>query len=501
LIAASKWGLDISLTCVQKILVDLIAESFSYDGIYKNSLDKEIRIIKSLLGISGSHAKLWLPPDSEIISNDPFKVQFNSPINEFLCIAGRRSGKSTLAAILLSWIARRISRDIQFLDSVPILPGTTISLLNVASEIRQAKIIQRYLAAYLSKLGLIRPEIEPSEKIPINIKSDHFSLLYETLTSSARSARGRTSACICLDEFAHFQKSNGPLADRSMWYALAPSVATFGKKSLKVITTSPNGRSGVVWDLFKMRGEREGMLTVQLPTWELNPNVPRSQLEAEFERDEHYARQEYGAEFLEPDGQFLRWEDIRECVKEIKNDKQAQMHIHVDIGLVHDATAIAMGYLLNEKPVICMVEKYRGSHENPLPVGFIENRIIELANNYDIAEVTFDQFQSSHIIERLNGKGIRASQINISQKTDSEIYGTLRDLIRNHDVILPDNEELIHELSTLTCVPVSYGFKVEAVYGETDDMADAVACCVWSLVRGRLKWRDEFRVIEERRDL
>ena len=502
LIAESPAGLGIPFTPVQRLIIALIGESRGYHSPDNFDETETTNELENLLGHNDESPRLWLPPDARIDrKSGSLKIEFDSPITLLLCVAGRRSGKTTIASILMSWLAWLILRNPEFLAHVPLLPGSIISLLNAACDTAQSKILFRMLISNLSVLGLIQDESVTSEKARIG------RLLIESLSSSARSSRGRTACGVCLDEFAHFQRTSGPLADRTIWTALVPSLATFGDKGLAVITTSPAGRSGVVWDLFCRRGTRPGMLTVQLPTWVMNPNVPREKLEDEFSSDENLARQEYGAEFLAPHGRFLKPDEIRACVRTVEPPKgKIPRRMHVDLGLRHDATAIAVGRVdpgeddTDWRIVIERVEIMQADTSDPLNVGEIEILIRKIADEHKVKSITFDQHESRYLVERLNSAGYSASVVPATAKSNQEVFSYLHGLISNGQIILPDNARLIDELTSLECTPTWYGYKVEAPSGMHDDCADAVAVVAWCLARdaGGQDWIDFMDVVESR---
>jgi hypothetical protein len=496
-LAESPLGLNFALMPVQGLLLNLVGSSWRG----KVTLRRNRKALKDLLGYgAGNEQRLWLPPGVSVEARKSCaRITFESPITLLNLDAGRRSGKTTLSAILSAWLARRILLDPAFLEGVPILRGSIISILNVAPEAEQAKILFRMLVSNLETLGLMKSGREPSDTVSIS------NLLIESLNSSSRSVRGRTAVCISIDELAHFIRTAGPLADRQMWIALMPSLATFDRKSLAVVTTTPAGRSGVAWELFMQRGEREGMLTARLPSWILNPHVSKESLEPEFERDEYSARQEYGAEFLAPEKQFLRTADIRACIRtsDCTPPKNARYHLHVDLGLIHDATALALGFLEHDEEtdsrrvVIERVDVMKGSPESPVNVNEIEKRIISISESVNLGGVTFDQHQSAYLVERLKASGINAGVFAATPKSNREAYAYLRDLITTCRISLPDHDLLITELEHLECSSLPDGFKVEASSGFSDDCADAVACCAWFLsIDSSQDWKDIFGIME-----
>ena len=500
-IAESAWGLGIPLSPFQKIILGLLSACDYRSGNNLFTLRGDsTKHFRSLIGLNNGPKRIWLPPDAEIIENaDEISIGFHNPITLLLCIAGRRSGKTTIASILMASLARRLLYDPSFLEGVPILENSGISMINVACDAFQARILFRMLIGNLIKLGMLPEKSSPAERVQLG------RLIIESLSSSSRSSRGRTACGICFDEFAHFQRTNGPLSDRAVWTALTPSLATFGNKSRAVIATSPAGKSGVVWDLFEQRGDRPGMLTIQAPTWVMNPHITKEQLVTEFSRDENFARQEYGAEFLDPQGRFLNCEDIQKCVQfhSQTEHKFSEYRIHVDLGLKHDATAIAIGRLDRQdegqwRIVIEHVEIMQAGSGESLKASEIEGRILRMAEGKKIDGITFDQHQSAYLIERLRSRGYDAYEFPATSKSNQQVFSYLRDLITSGRIALTDNGRLIDELRSLECTITHSGFKVEAPYGCSDDAADAVACCAWELGRsmaGESGWKDLFSEI------
>lgn len=268
----------------------------------------------------------------------------------------------------------------------------------------------------------------------------------------------------------------------------------------------------MVWELFEERGSRQGMITFQLPTWVMNPCLSREALEGEFRRDEFLSRQEFGAEFLAPHGVFLSESDILSCVTACAGAPSAasRRHIHADLGLLHDSTAIVLGRLdVSEgegecsRVVIEDVEVLDGSEDSPVSLARVENRILALVSSAgSLGEsvrpgVTFDQHQSAFLVERLRARGIEAEVVPATQRTNQQSFSLLRELVVTRRIIFPDHPRLIHELKSLECTPTASGFRVEARRGEKDDCADAVAMCAWQLMNGaRGRWQDLLSVVE-----
>jgi hypothetical protein len=513
-LALSADGMNLRLTPVQSLILLLIGLS---RGLDKPPDAEAIGLLKRLLEGEGGTPQLWLPPGARIEGEgDNLTVHFDGPITTVLMVAGRRSGKTTVASILLAWLARRMVFDRKYVSSFHLLPNSRISVLNVACDEQQAKILFGMLVENLRRLGLGPQGMAPTQRMNLGANG---RVQVESLCSSSRTVRGRTAIGVCIDEFAHFQRTFGPLSDRAMWGAIVPSVATFGREGLVIIGTSPAGRSGVVWDLFQERGTRPGLLTLQVPTWVMNPMVPRDLIDCEYSRDENLARQEYGAEFLAPRGRYLSREDILACVRPadpMDMNLMARRHIHVDLGLVHDSTAIAL-CRIEGQPGLCSeadgfsvpdwriiverLETFQGSPDQPLSLEGVEGQITKMIaelppESAATVQVSFDQHQSSYMVERLKKAGINAILVPATEKLNQESYGLLHFLITSRRIALPDNPRLLDELAGLECTPTPRGMRVEAPVGGTDDCADALAVCAWRLVCSMSEWKDIFDIVD-----
>ena len=155
--ALSEYGLGIPLTPVQRILLGMVDASRNHpERIFQSNDEVTHELLKNLLGYGTDTQRLWLPPDARVkIKDSDLSIEFKSPITLMLCIAGRRSGKTTIASILMSILARGILKDPDFLDGVPILDDSLISLINVACDTHQAQILFQMLIRNLHMLRLL----------------------------------------------------------------------------------------------------------------------------------------------------------------------------------------------------------------------------------------------------------------------------------------------------------------------------------------------------------
>jgi hypothetical protein len=130
--------------------------------------------------------------------------------------------------------------------------------------------------------------------------------------SSARTLCGSGSIVVILDEFAYMREP------REVYYATIPATAHFSPRdsngwnptapleSRILVASTPshpdsrkNGQGDYFHDLFSVGMKDGNSLSLQIPTWELNPHIPASEYQRHFERDQLSFFVEFGAVFVD----------------------------------------------------------------------------------------------------------------------------------------------------------------------------------------------------------
>lgn len=174
----------------------------------------------------------------------------------------------------------------------------------------------------------------------------------------------------------------------------------------------------------------------------------------------------------------------------------ATRHIHIDIGLRHDALGFCMAHISGHKDVV----RRGGNGEQHLErapiytvdcilrvvpppgdeiiLGDIRRLIYELAQHgYSISSVSTDSFQSKDMIQQLNAKGFNARLVSVDTSTDP--YENLKTAFYEDRVLVYDYPILMTELRQLQRDFVRR--KVDHPQRGSKDCADALAGCVWTL--------------------
>ncbi|HEV7910048.1 MAG TPA: hypothetical protein VGP28_02965, partial [Methylocella sp.] len=191
-------------------------------------------------------------------------------------------------------------------------PGERAIILLVAADREQAKILHRYCQ------GILSPPILQSSVL--NVTASEIELkggvTIEVVTRSYRTVRGRSVCVAVLDELAFWRDDDSANPDSEVLNAVRASMATFGGDAMVIAGSSPYARRGVLWDAFRRwhaKDDHENLVWVA-PTRVMNPSVPQSFIDSEFERDPASANSEYNAEFRDDIAAFIDRDIVEGCV-------------------------------------------------------------------------------------------------------------------------------------------------------------------------------------------
>jgi hypothetical protein len=201
---------------------------------------------------------------------------------------GRRAGKSRMLAGIAVYLACCCDWS-EYLD-----PGELGVIPVLAADRRQARTTMAYVRAFLNHPELV--DLMKSEQIESILLKDN--ILIEVVTASFRTVRSRTVVSALCDEIAFWptdEASANP--DREIITALEPAMATV-PRALLLGASSPYARRGVLWEVFdRWYGQPGGPLVWRASTRTMNPTVPQSFIDQQYEQDPISAGAEYGGEF------------------------------------------------------------------------------------------------------------------------------------------------------------------------------------------------------------
>lgn len=471
------------------------------------------------------------------------KYKRGHPHNQMLLVMGRRSSKTLMVSIIAAYEAYKC---LETPEGNPhkyykLSPDKPIAILNVAvseaqamdplfKEIRSRIARSPYFsdkinhtASTLSEVYLLtdndKRENATRKAKGMSILIDG-SIVLKSGHSNSASLRGQAAICILFDEFAHFQNSSGKSSGDQVYGALVPSTRQFGMDGKVVLLSDPLGKDGMFWKLFQMSQEQdqnadgttiykhEEILALQLPTWCMNPNVEFAREELEKNEKPKNPLQFMGswaARFMGEAGALLfNQTKVEECInigwrEPKRGDPKTTYYIHLDpastshnyaLALVHCVTMKNQYGEIRRKVVVDMVKYWRPEGGIPISIHMVEKTIMDLCLRFRVGKVTFDAFQSAGTIERLRLCGIRAEETQFTPSYTTEVYGELRTLVNEGDIMLCPDQLLIGEMKNMLYKYVSRGIKrffdPKSMY-PSDDVTDAVAGASYQALTTKVK--------------
>jgi hypothetical protein len=397
--------------------------------------------------------------------------------SEASLICGRRAGKSFTLALIAVYLAA-------FRDYAPYLaPGERATILVLASDRRQARVIFRYVRALLTRVALLARMIVSETKEGIDLNN---FVTIEIGSASFRSVRGLTFAAVLADETAFWMSDDSANPDYEILNAVRPGLVTIPGAVL-LLASSPYARRGVLWDSFKRHHGKDGdpVLVWKAGSRTMNETLPARLIEEAYERDPSNAAAEFGAEFRTDIESFIAREAIDACVADgVRERPPADSVIYrafVDpSGGAGDSFTLAICHRGVDQMAILDAIRER---KPPFSPEDVVSEFAALLKSYGVSKVYGDRYAGEFPRELFRKCGITYEPTTRGAKSD--LYRELLPLINSRKVEFLDHPKLVTQLVGLERRTARSGKDSidHAPHGH-DDIANAVAGVVAHVKHG-----------------
>jgi hypothetical protein len=320
---------------------------------------------------------------------------------------------------------------------------------------------------------------------------------------------------VVLDEIAAF-KTDAELRGETRAKGSASGIYNMSKLSVmsrfpevgKVILLSfPRYKGDFIEQRYYGAKEKKEPKTwfIKAATWEVNPTIKKEDLASEYIRnpveaasrfecnppnmEDAYFRDPdlvrkafmYGENPVDEDGAYQKW---------FNNTDGKTRFVHVDLALKRDRAALSMVHCAGFKEVktlsgieqlpvinVDLVHSWEASTNQEINFASIRQMIVDLCRKFDVAQVSFDRWQSVEMIQSLKNQGINADFHSV-KKTD---YDTLMTAIYDGRLRGYWNELLVEE--ELLKLRLFGNNKIDHPNSGSKDLADAVAGAVFTCVQ------------------
>jgi len=387
---------------------------------------------------------------------------------------GRRSGKTTLAAVVCLWDAT-LRPELGSMVRV----GEVRYAVAVATNLAQARLIVSAARSIVERSRVLSGLVESMTDDEIRFRlPDGSRTAVRAFPCSSRGGRGYPISTLVLDEAAFFvSETDGFQTAERVWNALAPSTAQFGDAARIIVASTPFGQTGLFAELHgrAAAGELEGAVAQNASTRAMNPTISDAFLAAEEARDPDSFRSEYLAEFVGSGGAFIDFERVPIARPDMATDWVAGL----DPAFSRDPFGVALvgrsrgGAGL----VVGPVRALRAEGEFA-----VVDEVAAVCREFGARAVT-DQFAAAAVVDRLRTAGVDVDVHTMSAGSKTAIFQQLRAVLYGGLLALPDMPALEAELRRLR---TRFSAGSAAVYnprvgGSHGDMAQALAIAVYAL--------------------
>jgi len=386
---------------------------------------------------------------------------------EATLIVGRRGGKSFILALIAVYLSC-------FRDWRPYLsPGETGSVLVIATDRRQARVIFKYMKALIENVPMLaKMMLRPASTEEIELKN---GVVLEIATASYRAVRGRTLLVGLLDEQAFWPTDDSANPDYEILDALRPAMATIPGAVL-LCASSPYARRGALHDAYRRHYGRDDSDTLvwKAATKVMNPTIRQSVIDAAYERDAASARAEWGAEFRDDIESFIEREIVERLVTPGVAERPPERNVaywaFVDpSGGQVDSFTLGIAHEAHGKIVLDALREVKAKFSPEA----VAEEFAAVMKAYRITKCTGDRYAGSWPSDAFKRFGI---QYLPSEKPKSALYVDLLPLLTSGSVVLLDHPTMINQLVGLERRTARGGRdSIDHAPNNHDDVANALA--------------------------
>jgi Terminase large subunit, T4likevirus-type, N-terminal len=411
---------------------------------------------------------------------------------------GRRSGKTTMAALTMLWDALlRPELD----DRVR--PGERRYAVGIATNLRQARLLIRAAATIVHRSPLLSSLVEAETEDEILFRN---GTAVTAFPCTSRGGRGWPISCLVCDEFAHFVDTDGNSAAESVWRALVPSTAQFGDEARIIVSSTPYGSDGLFASLYQQAsgGELADGQAHHATTAEANPTIPADFFAAEEARDPESFKSEYLAQFVGGGQSFLDPERITEAVTlagELPppQNRAVAERLRLVAGLDPAFSSDPFGLVVigrepTDRSRLCLALARAWKPSRRKPSSFEERREVEDSVLAEVAEtcllyrvrrVVTDQYAAPAIVDALRRKGLSVKTVPMTATTKTAAFLELRARLNARTLDLYEHGDLLAELRRLRSRFSAGSASVvnPRVGGSHGDLAQALALAIYEADR------------------
>lgn len=416
---------------------------------------------------------LPLTPEQEEIARSAAGLSDLTPrsYRTISVLAGRRSGKSLIAALILAFESCVAKHEVSP-DDAPVCLLVAPSKLQARNTGRRAlNLIRR------SKLkSLLVGKPTTGTEFVFSLRN---GIEVRALSAIPDLLRGYKYIVAVLEEAAFFSDdSTQQKNDAEIVAAVQPGLDTPTSKMIRI--SSPDTNSGVMADDLRHRAERPDVLCWKASTTKMNPGHDAEGQRLMRERDETRWRVEYEAEFAEESSALIPSEHVDRAVRpDVSEFPPQDEHDYVcciDPSQRNDWFAFAITHRDGDRVQVDHVKYWRREKgQQYVDVNAAMEHVMDMMGLYGITKAYSDQVGAAFIAQILAKRGLDFEHVFTAGTKAAEKFDTARRKFLENNVTLPDVPALTLQLKKLRDIRLGAGRRSVGATTGHDDVA--VAAC------------------------
>jgi hypothetical protein len=314
----------------------------------------------------------------------------------------------------------------------------------------------------------------------------------QVMASDDASAWGLRPFFVVADEFAQWPTTSGP---RRLWRAIFSALPKVAASRLVILTSAGDPAHWSHGVLTRALDQPHRWRVSQTP----GPCPWLNEADLEEQRRElpdwEYARLHLN-QWTAADDRLTSIDDLRACVTltgPLGPDPRWNYVVAADLSTKRDTTVVAVCHLeliidsdtgasLGERMVMDRMVTWTPHSGQRVSLPEVEETILQACRSFR-APLVVDPWQAVGMAQRLRERGVLVDEFVFSQQSVGRLALTLHNLIKNHALAIPDDPDLINELSNVRLRETSPGvYRMDHDPDKHDDRAVCLAlAAVWLL--------------------
>jgi hypothetical protein len=364
-------------------------------------------------------------------------------LRELWVLAGRRSGKSRMAALLACYFALFVKHKL--------VGGEKGMVLVLAASVEQAQVVFQYTLAFLQNSPALAKEVASVTRNEIRLRN---GIVIAVHANSFRSVRGRTLCACIFDETSFWRDLTTAAPDTEVYSAVLPSLVTTGGMLIGI--SSPYRKLGLMYSKHKQYFgvDSDDTLVVQGATRIFNKTIDEAAIAAQMEADPEAGKSEWDALFRADLVSFLDDDIIEACV-----DRSRPLELPPRAGVFYRAYVDSSGGAVGGDAYTIAIAHREGDHyildvvrgrQGPFDPVELTKEYAALCKQYGIKSVTGDKYAMEWVVSAWRNCAMTYTH---SLLTASEMYLEGLPLFTRALASLPDHPILLRELRLLERSP------------------------------------------------